>query len=66
MRNKHEELIKYEAKIFNLGEKLRQSVVSEEKGHEFRLGSLEQGSWVIHLCVAAHSTAPNTKCLFFR
>ena len=65
MRNKHE-LIKYEAKIFNLGEKLRQSVVSEKKGHEFKLGCLEQGWWVIHFCVPAPSTAPDTQHLFFR
>ena len=65
MRNKHE-LIKNETKIFNLGEKLRQSVVSEKKGHEFRLGCLERGLWVIHLCVPAPSTAPDTQHLFFR
>ena len=65
MRNKHE-LIKYEAKIFNLGEKLRQSVVSEKKVHEFKLGCLEQGLWVIHFCVPAPSTAPDTQHLFFR
>ena len=65
MRNKHE-LIKYEAKIFNLGEKLRQSMVSENKSHEFKLGCLEQALWVIHLCVPAPSTAPDTQHLFFR